>query len=390
MRPGTLGPISLPGRIIKAATFEGMTPGGHVSDELIAHHRTLAEGGVALTTVAYGAVERGGRTFRDQLWLRPDLVPELKGLTRAVHEAGGRVALQLTHCGFFSKVASARGHFPRGPSWTFNAYGAAFGRPVARAMDAQDLTRIAAAYEEAADLAVEAGFDAVEIHLGHGYLLSQFLSPATNRRRDRYGGDRAARARYPLEIVSRVSQRIGKTAGIVVKLNGQDGFRGGVEPEDAQWLAPRLEAAGTHALVVSGGFTSRNALFLLRGGRPLDAMIRAERNPTQRVALRVLGPKLVQDYPFEETYFWSEATAVRKATRIPVALLGGVVSRANVERALDDGFAFVAMGRALIADPDLPRRMDRGELDRTRCNACNECIVGLEHTAVQCVLPDPG
>ena len=388
--PGRLGPITLRNRFIKSATYEGMSPGGVVSGALVEHHRRLAAGGVGMTTVAYAAVHPDGRTFDDQLCMVPQGKAAMRRLTDAVHEAGAAAAIQLGHCGFFSKLRPADGGVPRGPSATFNKYGAASGLPWARAMRSAEIEAIPEQFASAAALAAEAGFDAVELHLGHGYLLSQFLSPATNRRRDAWGGSRDARMRLPLEVVRAVRAAVGERLAVTAKLNVEDGFPGGATVEDACVLAERLDAEGIDGLTTSGGSTSRNPLFLMRGQRPLAAMVAVERSRLQKVALRVLGPAVLRRYPFEETFFREPGQQLLARVKCPVILLGGVVSRANVEQAMADGFSFVQMGRALLADPDLVHRFQRGQAQRTRCTACNQCIAAMDDGGVRCVLDDPG
>ncbi len=383
----TLGPITLRNRVIKAATYEGMTPGGNPSEALSEHHGNLSRGGVGMTTVAYGAVHADARTFPDQLCVDDERVPGLSALVDRIHAGGARAALQLAHCGFFTKLRPAGGGLPRGPSFTVNKYGVASGLPVARAMTSTEIEAVPAAFADAAERARKAGFDAVELHLGHGYLLSQFLSPASNRRTDAWGGSRDNRMRLPLAVVDEVLDRVGERMAVTAKINVEDGFRGGASVDDAIALARRLDRAGVHGVTTSGGFTSRNPLFLLRGGRPLPQMVAVERNPLQRVALRVLGPAVVRAYPFEETFFRTAGRRILDAVSCPVTLLGGVVSRDNVDQALRDGFAFVQLGRALIADPDLVARWERGGRDRTRCDACNECIATMDDGGVRCVLP---
>lgn len=390
LSPGRLGPLTLRNRFIKAATFEGMSPGGVASAALTEHHRRLAEGGVGMTTVAYAAVHPDGRTFPDQLCLRPETMPSLRPLTEAVHEAGAKASIQLAHCGFFSKLRPADGGLPRGPSLTFNKYGAASGLPVARAMRRDEIEAIPGQFAAAAERVAEAGFDAVELHLGHGYLLSQFLSPATNRRRDDYGGSPKGRMRLPLEVVDAVRRAVGERLAVTVKLNVLDGFPGGTGVAEAATLAEHLERAGIDGITGSGGSTSRNPLFLLRGQRPLSAMVAVERNALQRVALRVLGPAVLRAFPFEETFFRAPMLQVLARVGCPVILLGGVVSWSNAVTAMADGFAFVQMGRALLADPDLVRRFERREAERTRCTACNQCIASMDDGGVRCVLDDPG
>ena len=196
--PFRLAGLALRNRVIKTATFEGMSPGGRVSESLIEHHRALAAGGVAMTTVAYCAVTPDGRTFRDQLHMRPEIVPDLRRLTEAVHAGGAAVSVQLGHCGAFSNNRDLVRRRPMGPSRALNLVGALSGRVLADAMSETEIEEVTAAFVSSARLAREAGFDAVELHLGHGYLLSQFLSPGTNKRRDRFGGqDQCVECRFP-------------------------------------------------------------------------------------------------------------------------------------------------------------------------------------------------
>lgn len=384
--PAQLGPIRLRNRTIKTATYEGMSPAGVPSEALVSHHRTLAAGGVGMTTVAYCAVSPDGRTFEEQMWMSEANVAPLSALTQAVHKEGASVSLQLGHCGFFTKNAAVSGRRPLGPSRTFNAYGLTSGVPFAAAMGERDIDRTVDEFEQAARRAACAGFDAVELHLGHGYLLSQFLSPATNRRRDAYGGDIEGRLRFPRRVVARVLDAVGDKMAVLAKINLRDGFKGGLEVDDALVVAQRLQDDGVHALVLSGGFTSRTPLFLLRGGRPLSAMIRVEKSRAQRLALSWFGQRVVRAYPFDELFFLPLARVLRQAVRMPLVLLGGASSLENLEAAIDEGFDFVALGRALIADPSLIRDFELGKKTRTRCNRCNECIAEMDAGGVRCVL----
>ena len=375
--------------MIKTATYEGMCPGGVPSDALVEHHRALAAGGVGLTTVAYCAISGDGRTFAEQMVMRKETVAPLRRVTDAVHREGGAASLQLGHCGWFTKNAELSTWLPRGPSPVVNQYGISAGKPIALAMGEAEIARVIEDFGRAAGLAREAGFDAVELHLGHGYLLSQFLCPATNRRRDAWGGGLDGRARLPLAVLARVREVVGPGFPILCKTNLRDGFRGGLELADSIGLAERLEAAGADALVLSGGFTSRTPFYLFRGRRPLAEMIEAEKSRMQRLALRFFGGRVIREYPFEEMFFLPQAREVRKAVRMPLVLLGGVVSRANVERAMAEGFDFVALGRALIADPDLVNRMRADAAARSRCTHCNVCVAEMDLGGVRCVLDGP-
>jgi 2,4-dienoyl-CoA reductase-like NADH-dependent reductase (Old Yellow Enzyme family) len=318
--------------------------------------------------------------------MQPAIVPALRLLTDAVHREGAAASLQLSHCGYFSRNTEMAARRPLGPSFRVNEYGLMSGLPFAGAMTEADIARVIGDFGRAAALAVEAGFDAVEIHLGHGYLLSQFLSPAANRRRDRFGGSLENRLRLPLGVLASVRDALEPGNALLVKTNLRDGFRGGLELDEAVEVARRLEAEGVDAIVMSGGFVSKTPLFLLRGGTPLAQMIAVEKSALHRLSLRLFGRRFMRSYPFEEMFFLPEARAVRKAVRLPLVLLGGIVSRDNLETAMREGFEFVALGRALIADPDLVHRMERGELERTRCNACNQCIAEMDAGGVRCVL----
>lgn len=388
--PATLGPLRLRNRVIKAATYEGMSPHGIASRALVELHTRLAAGGVGLTTVAYCAVAEEGRTFGHQLWLRPESLPVLRDLVSAVRGEGGACALQLGHAGMFSKLRGEGGRVPRGPSFAVNSYGTAAGLPFARAMTERDILSVIDAFGRAAEKAAELGFDAVEVHLGHGYLLSQFLSPGANRRSDRWGGSAEARMRFPLAVLERVRSAVGPKLAVLAKTNLADGFAGGLEIEGAIEIARAIEASGTtDAIVASGGFTSRSPFFLLRGGLPLTQMADAQEDVLSRVAMRVLGRAIIDRYDFEEAFFLPLARRLRAAVKTKVGLLGGLVSRQAMTSACAEGFDFVVLGRALLADPDLVRRMERGELERTRCNACNECIAEMDKGGVRCVLDGP-
>jgi len=384
--PAPLGGITLRNRVIKAATYEGMCPEGIPSPALTKHHRDLADGGVGMTTVAYCAVSPDGRTFANQMHMHDALVPHLAKLTASVHAGGAAVSLQLGHCGAFSRNRELPRRRSLGPSFALNAFGLMEGLPFAHAMSEADIATTVDDFAAAARGAVASGFDAVELHLGHGYLLSQFLCPAVNRRRDRYGGSLENRLRFPLAVLRRVREEVGSRFPILAKTNLRDGFRGGLELEDAVGVAQALEADGIDAIVLSGGFTSRTPFYLFRGEAPLAQMIEVEKSRPQRLALRLFGPHIIRSHPFQEMFFLEEARAVRGAVKAPLALIGGIVSRANIEQAMADGFDFVVMGRALINDPRLVGRIARGETERSACVPCNQCVAEMDRPGgVRCV-----
>jgi 2,4-dienoyl-CoA reductase-like NADH-dependent reductase (Old Yellow Enzyme family) len=357
------------------------------TQELVNFHGELARGGVGMTTVAYCAVSDKGRTFADQLILRPESHPMLRKLTDTVHQSGAAASLQLGHCGFFTKLGNGSGS-PLSASRSFNAYGALKGVGLSKAMSLEDIQEVTADFVQAAQTAVELGFDAVELHLGHGYLLSQFLSPATNRRKDEYGGTIEGRMKLPVEVVQAVRDALPASIAVIAKTNLEDGFEGGLEIEDSVVVAQALESAGVDGLVLSGGFTSRSAFYLLRGDLPLENMTAVQDSAVQRMTMRLFGPKLVKKWPYEPLFFLPLARKVRQAVSLPLVYLGGATAQIDLDKAMDEGFDFVAMARALIADPDLVNRLQSGAAMESRCNHCNECIAEMDRHGVRCVLDD--
>ncbi|HOX42255.1 MAG TPA: NADH:flavin oxidoreductase [Myxococcota bacterium] len=384
--PGEIGPLRLRNRILRTGAFEGMTPDGVPSDALVEHHRRMAAGGVALTTVAYCSVAHDGLTFGGQMWARPEIVPQLGRLSGAVHQEGGLCALQLGHAGYFANP-EATGVKPLGASAQVCLYTLSRSRQ----MSLEDIRRLTDDYGRAAGLAREAGFDAVELHLAHGYLLSQFLSPHTNHRKDGYGGSLDNRLRFPLEALARVREAAGPGMAVLAKINLEDGFRGGLELAEAVEVARRLEASGlADALVLSGGFVSKTPFFMLRGELPVTEMVANEKHFTRRVSMRMFARAIVEEYPFEPLFFMPAAMSVRRALKLPLVLVGGMRSLDHLSEARAAGFDFLALGRPLIHDPDFVNRLARGEITASPCEPCNKCIAEMENGGVRCAHPTLG
>lgn len=382
--PCAIGPVRLRNRSIRAAAFEGMCPGHLPSPALLAYHREVAEGGVGMTTVAYAAVEQSGLSFPHQLWLRPEAVPGLRALTDVVHAAGARASIQIGHCGNMAKAAVAGGR-ALAPSARFNLYGPVW----PRAMDPSDIDRVVASFGRAVELAREAGFDAVEVHAGHGYLISQFLSPATNRRRDAYGGPLARRMRFMREVMARVVAAARGEVAVLVKVNMRDGFPGGVELDEAIEVARTLEQDGADALVLSGGFVSRAPMYIMRGAMPTRVMGRLITDWTLRLGLALLGQTLIAPFPYSDNYFLQDALAIRQAVRMPLVYVGGAASRAAIDEALGHGFVAVAMARALIRDPAFVRKLAAADGSAARCDHCNYCAARIYTTHMACHHREP-
>jgi 2,4-dienoyl-CoA reductase-like NADH-dependent reductase (Old Yellow Enzyme family) len=374
--PAKLGPITLRNRTIKAATFEGRTPNALVTDDLIAFHRAMAAGGVGMTTVAYCAVSPGGRTDGKQVWMRPEAVPGLQRLTAAVHAEGAAVSAQIGHAG---PVADARSNKATAlaPVRFFNPIAMRFAKHATR----DDINDVIASHAAAARFAIDSGFDAVEIHLGHNYLASSFLSPLVNRRTDEFGGsleNRAKVARGIVVAVRREVERLGPAPiAVTAKLNMADGVRGGINIEEslqtAKWLQ---DDGGLDALELTAGSSLLNPMYLFRGDAPLKELA-ATFSPPLRWGMLMTGKKFLREYPYRDTYLLRDAQQFRKELTLPLILLGGITNRESMDLAMAEGFEFVAMGRALLAEPDLINRIKAdGDAHSVKslCTHCNKCM----------------
>jgi 2,4-dienoyl-CoA reductase-like NADH-dependent reductase (Old Yellow Enzyme family) len=377
--PAGLGPLTLRNRIIKAATFEGVMPGGTVSDELVEFHRRVAAGGAAMSTVAYLAVSPEGRTDRHCLLLDEANLPGLRRLTDAIHAEGAAAAAQIGHAG---PVANARSNRAPAlsPSGGFTPMGSRL-----RAIDAAGIERVVDDYRAAATRAVEAGFDSIEVHVGHNYLLSAFLSPKLNKRDDQFGGSVENRARFARTVLRTVRDAVGDKTAVTAKLNMADGVDGGLWLDESVQVAAIFESDGAlDALELTGGSSLANPMYLFRGDAPLREFGATLPAPV-RLGFRLVGRRFLRAYPYEEAFFLPFARQFLAALTTPLILLGGITELATVESALGEGFAFVAMARALLREPDLPNRMQAGTASSSLCIHCNKCMPTI-YSGTRCVL----
>jgi 2,4-dienoyl-CoA reductase-like NADH-dependent reductase (Old Yellow Enzyme family) len=373
-----LGPVEIRNRIIKAATFEGMTGDQLVSDRLIAFHRAMARGGVGMTTVAFCAVSPEGAGTPNELILRDQVVPGLRKLAEAVHAEGAAVSAQIGHAGAVAASAGIRGI---APSPVFSPLAMKRMKQATRS----DIQRIIGDFAAGAKRLLDAGFDAVEVHLGHGYLASEFLSPNINRRKDEWGGSLENRARFSREIVKAVKQVVGDRMAVLAKLNMADGVPGGFWVDESVEVARMLEADGAlDALELTGGSSLQNPMYLFRGEAPVHEMA-ASMPKAVGLGIKLFGRFFFKEYPFEEAYFRSYARQFRAALDLPLILLGGINRRDTIEQAMAEGFEFVAMGRALLRDPNLVNQLAKGEADESLCVHCNKCMATI-YAGTHCVL----
>jgi 2,4-dienoyl-CoA reductase-like NADH-dependent reductase (Old Yellow Enzyme family) len=376
--PARLGPITLRNRVIKAATFEGMSRKGLVTDRLIDYHVAVAQGGVGMTTLAYLAVSPEGQGAPGEIVPRAEALDGLRKLAAAVHAEGAAVSAQLGHAG---PVAAGAGHTAQTPSRVFSPLAMRF----THAVSESGLTKVIDDFASAARVVVEAGFDALELHMGHGYLMSAFFSPKLNRRTDRWGGNVENRARLAREVAKRVRDATGDQVAVIAKLNMADGVPGGLWLDDSVEIARLLEADGAlDAIELTGGSSFQNPMYLFRGEAPIREMAAAFPQPI-RTGFKLFGKKFLPEYPFEEAYFLPYARQFRDALRMPLILLGGINRLDTIEQALNENFEFVAMARALLRQPDLVRRMQEGRATESLCVHCNKCMPTI-YRGTHCVL----
>jgi 2,4-dienoyl-CoA reductase-like NADH-dependent reductase (Old Yellow Enzyme family) len=380
LAPAVLGPLRLRNRVLKAATYEKRARRGLVTDELIDFHVRHAAGGVGMTTVAYCAVSPEGRTDGHQIVWRDEAVPGLRRLTEAVHAEGAAISAQVGHSG--PVADSTKTKLPAlGPSRSLSLQSL---RPV-KAATLADIDRVVQAHGEAAKMAAATGFDAIEIHLGHNYLASSFLSPKLNRRTDSYGGSLANRARFALRIMRAVREAVGDRIAILAKLNMDDGVPGGFWLDEAIAVAQWLEAEGTvDALEMTAGSSLLNPMYLFKGDAPVREFASVMREPI-RTGVKLVGSRFLREYPYQDGYLLDDARQIRAAVDLPMVLLGGVTNRQIMDTAMREGFQFVAMGRALLREPDLINRIAADSGTRSLCNHNNRCMVTI-FTGSRCVL----
>ncbi|MCI6893918.1 MAG: NADH:flavin oxidoreductase [Bacteroidales bacterium] len=377
--PVKIGPITLRNRTIRSAAFEDMCFDNRPSQQLRDYHMSVAEGGIGMTTIAYAAVTRSGLSFDKQLWLRPEIVGELRALTDEIHSTGAKASIQLGHCGNMSHPSTA-GQIPISACTGFNLYSPT----IVRGMRDDEIRQMAVEFGNAVRLAKDAGFDCVEIHAGHGYLISQFLSPYTNHRRDRWGGDLNHRMDFMRLCIDEVMRAAGGEIAVVVKTNMRDGFRGGNDLPEGIIIAQELEKLGVDGLVLSGGFVSKAPMYVMRGSMPIHTMTHYMDCWWLKYGVRFGGGQLmIKNEPYKDLYFLDDALEVRRNVKLPLIYVGGCVSRTGIEKVLHSGFEAVQMARALINEPDFVNRMANGE-ERCGCDHVNYCIARMYSIDMKC------
>lgn len=352
-----LGRMTLPNRTVRSATWEGLADeDGFVRPELVEMIAQLARNSVGLIIPGYLYVAQDGRGLPWQTGVWDDAHMEgLNRIAEAVHQEGGLVAAQIAHAGGRTRPEHIEGQKPMAPS---AVKGFSFG-DTPREMTQAEIESAVYAFAQAARRVKEAGFDAVQLHAAHNYLISQFLNPLVNRRQDAYGGSPARRRRFLLEIYDAVREVVGKRYPILIKINTTDGPEGGITPREALEAVRALADRGLDAVEVSGGMAG--------SGR-----YRPSRKGISK--------------PSQEAYFRSGATLLKEELDIPVILVGGIKSYEIAEDILSTQDAdYVSFSRALICEPDLILKWSRGDKTRSKCLSCNLCLgEGLKGGGISC------
>jgi 2,4-dienoyl-CoA reductase-like NADH-dependent reductase (Old Yellow Enzyme family) len=330
-------------------------------------------------------VSAAGRVNPNCVTLDAASIPRLQQLTERVHAHGALASAQLGHAGLVADQMSNKTR-TFAPSTRFSAPA----KGIVRAASLEDLARIKQEFATAARNGVEAGFDCLEIHLGHNYLLSSFFSPNLNKRKDAYGGSVAHRSAYPREVVQAVREAVGDQVAVIAKLNMEDGVAKGLQLEESLQIASLLEQDGClDAFELTGGSSLLNGMYFFRGDVPMKEFVASQPKALSPFVKPVLK-RILPSYPFEEGFFLEQARQFLKELSTPIILLGGINKRETMDAALAEGFSFVAMGRALLREPDLVNRIKAKQASEGICIHCNKCAPTIyERNGMRCVERTP-
>ncbi len=392
--PFQLGPITLRNRIIRSAAFENMARANAPTQELQDYHVSVARGGVGMTTVAYCAVDLSGVSFDGQLYVRPEIIPDMKKMTDAIHAEGAKASIQLGHCGNMTHFYTCH-CMPVSASNGFNLYSPT----IHRRLKVTEIKNLVKKFGEAVDWARECGFDCVEIHAGHAYLISQFIGRRTNHRHDEYGGSFENRVRFMNEILDEVMAHAKDDVAVVVKTNMWDDCWKGVTIEEGIQVAKEIAKHKVHGIVLSGGTVSRSPMTILGGAMPhktLSYYMPMKSFWWLKAALNVPGvaPLMMPTSPFKELYFMDKAKIFQQALKdinIPLIYVGGVQSGDNCQQIMDEGFELFQVAHVLIKDPEFVHHVQENPHYHAGCGRSNYCV-GRMYTknmkCHECVLRD--
>lgn len=365
--PKKIGQIEIKNRFVRSATYEGLaTEKGDITEKLIEFYKLLAEGGCGLIITSYAFIQQSGRAQNKQIAVyNDDFIPGLKKIADIVHEHGEgcKVVLQIVHAGRQSHHVKET----IAPSAILEK----FSNKMPREITIDEIEDTIEGFSQAARRAKEAGFDGVQLHGAHGYLISEFLSPYTNRRTDKYGGNTEKRLRFVEQVYRRSRKLVGDTFPILIKMNCDDFLEGGINLEESKKITKTLSNIGFDAIEISSCMwetvkQKKNEI----GWKPTFI-------PESRMSVGSIN---------EPAYHLPYAKEIKKGIDVPLILVGGVNSIDLVEEILNKGDAdFVSFSRPLIREPDLPNRWMKGIGNSTvECDYCNQCLMTLAKTGLFC------
>jgi 2,4-dienoyl-CoA reductase-like NADH-dependent reductase (Old Yellow Enzyme family) len=353
---GEIGTLQLQNRLVRSATAERMADNqGRPLPIMEALYEKLARGGVGLIISGHMYIHPSGKAHSEMTGVySDDLIPDLSRLAEVVHRQRGKVVVQINHGGMQCSDETVTERIA--PSVVDEI---SLNRS-ARAMTRDEIQEMTQAYGDAARRVKEAGFDGVQIHAAHGYLINQFLSPAVNRRTDQWGGDITRRMRFLEEVANSVRKKVGPDYPMLIKLGMKDGVKGGLTLEDSAIVVAALEAMGLDALEISGGIGGKDVVNIKKGIR----------------------------HESEEAYYLPFAKVARPKTHLPILLVGGMRSKTVMERVIQEGHAdFISLSRPLITEPNLPDLFKSGQKDKSRCLSANNCWPTTEGEGIACKCP---
>lgn len=371
--PITVGSLELGNRIVKASMVENMaSEQGEVTDRLLQFYKRQAAGGAGLLITGGSYVQKSGRSVRYLIGSYDDgLIPGLKRLSDTVHQEGGRIALQIYHCGRQTQPELVDDDVIAPSPVRDRMTGV-----MPRAMTGDEIEETINTFGDAGKRAQAAGFDGVEVMAAHGYLISQFLSRRTNRRSDQWGGPLENRARFLFRIAEGVRSAVGDDFPLLVKLNTEDRVGRGFSVEESAWVAERLPDYGVDAIKLSGG-TFESGLNISRGDIPAQEILEGF-SGWQKRKINLIIRLMKKRYQFSEAYFLENAKKIKPRVRVPIILVGGLRTPAVMEQILRDEYAdMIAIGRPLIREPEFPRKILSGDPSPPSCLNCNRCFIRI-------------
>ena len=350
--------MTLKNRFVRSATWEGMADeDGTCNSKMVELMRNLSKGGVGLIITGHAHVLNNGQASPFQTAIYKDVfIQGLRNVTDAVHDEGGKIVLQIAHAGC-QALQRFTGTEPVGPSFLENR-----GKAVCREITIDEINETIKAFGKAAERARIAGFDGIQIHSAHGYLISQFLSPFYNMRTDEYGGSLENRARLLIEVYREIRNRVGNDYPILLKVNSQDYVGNGLSLNEMVAVSEMLQNEGIDAIELSGGTIH-----------------------SDRSHVPVRAGKL--DSEDREVYYRDAAIAFKEKSDVPLMLVGGIRSYNVADHLVNEGTTdYVSLSRPLIREPDLINRWKSGDLSKATCISCNACFKpGVKGDGIYCV-----